>query len=313
MKKNPHKILVTGSNGFVGSELCQGLRATDYACTGSIRDSKKAITGQEHVVVETLDSSTDWRAALAGCDTVIHLAGRAHVLTENVSDPSSIFREINTLGTLNLAEQAAELGISRFIFLSSIAVNGAFTSGLPFTPNDPPFPHSPYAMSKLEAEIGLRKLSKRSNLEVVIIRAPAVYGKNAPGNFRLLAQFIRYGIPLPVGSICNRRSLVSIKNLVSFIVLCIEHQKVENKLFIVSDNEDLSTVEVVKLMGKFVGKKPRIIKFSLILLRFIFKCLGKQKVGQSLMEDLQVDSDLCEELLGWSPPFSPKAFIKSLD
>lgn len=313
MKKNPHKILVTGSNGFVGSELCQGLHSAGYSCLGSIRDSKKAIAGQDYVVVDSLDSGTDWRAALAGCDTVIHLAGRAHILSENVTDSSSVFREINTLGTLNLAEQAAELGISRFIFLSSIGVNGAFTSGQPFTPNDPPFPRSPYAISKLEAEIGLRKISERTNLEVVIIRAPAVYGKNAPGNFRLLAQFIKYGLPLPVGSIYNRRSLVAVKNLVSFIALCIEHQKARNRLFIVSDNEDLSTVEVVKLMGKFVGKKPRIIKFSLILLRFMFKCLGKHKVGESLLEDLQVDSDLCQELLEWSPAFSPRAFIKSLD
>lgn len=313
MRKNLHKILVTGSNGFVGTELCQELRSAGYAYLGSVRNSEKAVAGQEYVVVDSLDSGTDWRVALAGCDTVVHLAGRAHVLNDNVADPSAVFRAINTLGTLNLAEQAAEYGISRFIFLSSIGVNGAVTSGLPFTPNDPPFPHSPYAVSKLEAEIGLRKIGERTNLEVVIIRAPAIYGENAPGNFGLIARFVKYGIPLPVGSICNSRSLVAIKNLVNFITLCIEHQKAANELFLVSDNEDLSTIEVVKLMGKLVGKKPKIVKFSLRLLWFIFKCLGKHKAGESLMADLQLDSDLCWELLEWSPPFSPKVFIKSLD
>jgi len=309
---NRNRILVTGANGFVGKQLCQELRSASYDLLTSVRDSSRAIIGQEHVVVGNLDADAQWGKALEVRDTVIHLAGRAHVLNDNVADPLAAFRLINTLGTLNLAEQAAASGVSRFIFLSSIGVNGAVTSGLPFTFNDSPYPHSPYAVSKLEAEVGLLLIGKRTNMDIVIIRSPAIYGVNAPGNFGLIEKFIRYGIPLPVGSIDNKRSLVAIKNLVNFITLCVEHPKAANELFLVSDNEDLSTLEVVKLMGKLAGKNPKIAKFPLRFLQFIFNIIGKRKVGESLMSDLQLDIDRSLELLGWSPPFNPRVLIESL-
>ena len=312
-EREKNKILVTGSNGFVGEALCRELHASGYDILCSVRDRSRGVAVGNQIVVDSLDSYTQWRQALKGCGTVIHLAGRAHVLNDNVTDPLATFRLINTSGTLNLAEQAAASGVSRFIFLSSIGVNGGETSGLPFNTDDAPYPHSAYAISKLEAEIGLLEIAKRTNLDVVIIRSPAIYGENAPGNFGLIERLIKYGIPLPVGSIDNKRSLVAIKNLVSFITLCIDHQKAANELFFVSDNEDLSTLEIVKLMGVLVGKKPNIIKFPLICLWFIFKVLGKQKAGESLMSNLQLDTDRSRELLGWSPPFSPKQLIKSLD
>ncbi|MDC1322467.1 NAD-dependent epimerase/dehydratase family protein [Pseudomonadales bacterium] len=311
-EREKNKILVTGANGFVGEALSRELHTSGYDILCSVRDRSRTVAVGKQIIVDSLDSHTQWRQALKGCSTVIHLAGRAHVLNDNVTDPLATFRAINTSGTLNLAEQAAASGVSRFIFLSSIGVNGGETAGLPFNTYDAPHPHSAYAISKLEAEIGLLEIAKRTNLDVVIIRSPAIYGKNAPGNFGLIERFIKYGIPLPVGSIDNKRSLVAIKNLVSFITLCIEHQKAANGLFFVSDNEDLSTLEVVKLMGALVGKKPSIIKCPLICLRFIFKVLGKQKAGESLMSNLQLDSDRSGELLGWSPPFSPKKLIKSL-
>ena len=307
------KILVTGSTGFVGKALCHALRCIGYDVLCSVRDSARVLAGQEYIVVESLDSDTDWRQALVGCDTVVHLAGRAHILNDNVVDPLSAFRSINTLGTLNLAEQAAESGVSRFIFLSSIGVNGAVTSGSPFCSSDLPSPHSPYATSKLEAEIGLQLIATRTDMDVVIIRSPAIYGVNAPGNFGLIEKFIKYGIPLPVGSITNKRSLVAIENIVSFITVCIEHQKASNELFLVSDNEDLSTLDVVELMGKLIGKKSKTIKFSLRFLWLIFTVLGKRKVGGSLMLDLQLDTDRSRELLEWTPPFSPRTLIESLD
>jgi nucleoside-diphosphate-sugar epimerase len=308
-----NKILVTGSNGFVGEALCQELHAGGYDLLRSVRDNSLAVGEARYIVVDSLDADTQWRRALEGCTTVIHLAGRAHILNDKVADPLVAFRVVNVSGTLNLAEQAAACGVSRFIFLSSIGVNGSLTSGQPFNPDDTPLPHSPYAVSKLEAETGLLDIAKRTNLDIVIIRSPAIYGINAPGNFGLVEKFIKFGIPLPVGSIHNKRSLVAIKNLVSFITLCIDHEKAANELFFVSDNEDLSTLEVVKLMGKLLGKKPSITKFPLICLWFIFNILGKQKVGESLMKDLQLDIDRSREVLGWSPPFNPKALIERLD
>lgn len=306
VQRKYNKILVTGSNGFVGKALCQTLRNRGDNYLGSVRDKALAITGQDYIVVESLDANTNWRKALDGCDTVVHLAGRAHILNDNIGDPLAAFRRTNMQGTLNLAEQAAECGVSRFIFVSSIGVNGAETSGLPFRPNDSPSPHSPYAVSKLEAEIGLRGIAKRTSLDVVIIRSPAIYGKNAPGNFGLIQKFIKYGIPLPFGSIDNKRSLVAIENVVSFITVCIEHQRAANELFLVSDDDDLSTLEIVELMGKLIGKKPKTVKLPLKLLWCIFTILGKRKAGVSLMSDLQLDVDRSRELLEWSPPFSPR-------
>lgn len=305
-KRKYNKILVTGSNGFVGKALCQTLRNRGDNYVGSVRDRALENKDKNCIIVESLDANTDWREALNGCDTVVHLAARAHILNNNLVDPLSAFRLTNTQGTLNLAEQAVECGVSRFIFLSSIGVNGAVTSGIPFSPNDVPSPNSPYAISKLEAEIGLRRISDHSSLELVIIRSPAIYGKNAPGNFGLIEKFIKYGIPLPFGSIDNKRSLVAIENIVSFIIVCIENQRAKNELFLVSDDEDLSTLEVMELMGKLIGKNPRIIKFPIKLLWCMFTILGKRKAAVSLIKDLQLDIDRSRELLEWSPPFSPR-------
>tara|TARA_Y200000002_G_scaffold382783_1_gene401283 strand:+ start:1110 stop:2036 length:927 start_codon:yes stop_codon:yes gene_type:complete len=301
-----NKILVTGSNGFVGKALCQTLRNRGDNYVGSVRDKAHVKKGQDFIIVESLDKNTDWRKALDGCDTVIHLAARAHILNDNLDDPLAAFRLINTEGTLNLAEQAAECGVSRFIFLSSIGVNGSMTSGIPFSSNDVPYPHSPYAVSKLEAEIGLRAIADRSSLELVIIRSPAIYGKNAPGNFGLIEKFIRLGIPLPFGSINNKRSLVAIENIVSFIIICIENKKAKNELFLVSDDEDLSTLEIIQLMGKLIGKNPRTFRLPVKLLRGMLTILGKRQAAVSLISDLQVDIDHSREVLEWSPPFSPR-------
>ena len=210
------KILVTGSNGFVGAALCESLYLKDYNFVGSIRDKCLATKQHNCISVQTLDSNTDWRDALDHCDTVVHLASRAHILNDSVSDPLAAFRETNTQGTVNLAKQAAECGVTRFIFLSSIGVNGSMTSGEPFIHSDSPSPHSPYAISKLEAEKGLIELGERTGMKVTIIRSPAIYGLNAPGNFGVIEKLIKYGVPLPVASIKNSRSLVSIENMVSF-------------------------------------------------------------------------------------------------
>jgi len=307
------KILVTGSTGFVGTELCHELQHTEYFISNTVRDCSKLIPGLDNIVIPSFSSDTDWSHALEGCDTIIHLAARAHILNDSCTDPLSAFRLTNTSATLNLAEQAAACGVSRFIFLSSIGVNGSKTAEKIFHYNDSPSPHSPYAVSKFEAEIGLREIAERTNLDVVIIRSPGIYGRNAPGNFGLLVKCIRYGLPIPVGSIRNKRSLVSVENIVSFIIACVEHKAAANELFLISDGEDLSTVQLLNVLGKLVGKKPVIFRFSLKFLRFLFMHLGKTKAGESLMENLQLDSKRSRDLLNWTPPFSPKKLIEKFD
>ena len=307
------KILVTGSTGFVGTELCYELKNTEYFISNTVRDCSKLISGLDNIVIPSFSSDTDWSDALEGCDTIIHLAARAHILNDSCTDSLSAFRLTNTSATLNLAEQAARCGVSRFIFLSSIGVNGSKTADKIFHYNDSPSPHSPYAVSKFEAEIGLREIAERTNLDVVIIRSPAIYGRNAPGNFCLLVKCIRYGLPIPVGSIRNKRSLVSVENIVSFIIACVEHKGAANELFLISDGEDLSTIQLLNVLGKLVGKKPVIFRFSLKFLRFLFMLLGKIKAGESLMENLQLDSKRSRDLLNWTPPFSPKTLIEKFD
>jgi nucleoside-diphosphate-sugar epimerase len=301
------KILVTGSNGFVGTRLCEFLYLNDYNFVGSIRDKSLATKEHNCIGVQTMDSKTDWSDAVDQCDIVIHLASRAHILNDSVSDPLAAFRETNTQGTLNLAKQAAESGVNQFIFLSSIGVNGSMTSGEPFIHSDCPSPHSPYAISKLEAEKGLMELAGRTDMKVTIIRSPAIYGLNAPGNFGVIEKLIKYGVPLPVASIKNSRSLVSIDNMISFIMRCIDHPKAANEMFFVSDDDDLSTLEAVNLMGKLIGKNARVMRFPPKLLWFFLNILGRRKTAVSLMLDLQINIDRSRLVLEWSPPFSPRS------
>lgn len=300
------KILVTGSNGFVGTALCESLYAKDYNFVGSMRDKSLATKQYNCISVQTLDSNTDWRDALDDCNTVVHLASRVHILNDSASDPLAAFRETNTQGTVNLARQAAECGVTQFIFLSSIGVNGSMTSGEPFIHSDLPSPHSPYAVSKLEAEKGLIELGKQTGMKITIIRSPAIYGLNAPGNFGVIEKLITYGVPLPVASIKNSRSLVSIKNMVNFITLCIDHPKAANEMFFVSDDYDLSTLEIINLMGKLIGKKPRVMRFPPKLLWFLLSIIRKRKTAMSLMLDLQMNIDRSRLVLEWTPPFSPR-------
>jgi nucleoside-diphosphate-sugar epimerase len=305
------KVLVTGSTGFIGRALCEHLFDKGYSVVGSARNAGKMTGSHQYVFIETLDASTDWSEALQDCSVVIHLAGRAHILNEKHQNVHEIHRKNNTAATLNLAKQAAKLGVSRFIFLSTIGINGISTNGVAFNPKDITSPHSPYANSKLKAEIGLKSICQSSKMEAVVIRSPAVYGIGAPGNFGLIEKFIRYNIPLPFGSLKNYRSLISLENLVILLQICIEHQNAANQLFLVCDNEDISTPDIIRMMSKIIGKNPIIFKFPLKLLWIIFILMGKKRAGSSLILDLQVDNTLARENLGWKP-MSQKDFIFSM-
>ena len=253
-------------------------------------------------VVEDIASHTDWLLPLQGCETVIHLAARVHVLTDRAVEPLEAFRSVNVQGTLNLARQAAASGIRRFVFVSSIGVNGVETYDVPFSENTIPAPHSPYALSKYEAEAELMKLASKTGIEVVVVRPPLVYGPNAPGNFGTLMRWLLRGVPLPLGAIGNQRSYVSLANLVDLIVTCAGHPAAANQLFLVSDGEDLSTTGLLRRLAQALGKPARLVPVPVEVLKFAASVVGKPELAQRLCGNLQVDISKARSLLGWKPP-----------
>lgn len=299
------EILLTGGSGFLGRALLKHPSFHQALVAGRTSPGQ----GVRFSPI-SLDSRSDYTHILSEIDIVVHVAARAHVMDEMSSNPIQKYRNINTLATLNLAKQAANNGIKRFIFISSIKVLGEQTKpGRPFTFDDPLDPQDPYAVSKAEAEIGLQQLAKKSNMEVVIIRPPLVYGKGVKGNFAKLLKLTPLQIPLPLGSIKNRRSLVGLENLVDLICICLEHQKAKNETFLVSDDHDMSTPDLLALISRSGGYKSRLFKFSTSLLMALFSCIGKSVIYERLCGSMQVDITHTKNQLSWSPPFTPEDCI----
>jgi nucleoside-diphosphate-sugar epimerase len=301
------KVLITGVNGFIGKTLSDELVIKGFNVNGTVRsvmsvDFPGAIT---KFVIKDIDSKTDWQNALEGVDMVIHLAARVHVMKDTAIDALSEFRRVNVEGTLNLARQAVEAGVQRFIFISSIKVNGEGSIlGQPYTPEDQPAPVDPYGISKREAEDGLRQLASETGMEVVIIRPPLVYGPGVKANFQSMMRWLDKGIPLPLGAIHNRRSLVSLDNLIDLIVTCIHHPAAANQIFIAGDGEDLSTTELLQRMAAGLGKKAWLIPVPSFILEWGARLVGKQAITQKLCGSLQVDISKARDLLDWKPPVS---------
>lgn len=306
------RVLVTGGQGFVGKALTDGALLNGFAVRVSSR--QKLISAEaclEYRRVGDLGPVTDWLDALEDVATVVHCAARAHVMKDIASDPLAIFRTINVAGTLNLARQAFESGVKRFVFISSIGVNGSQTvPGKPFSETDQPNPHNAYALSKWEAEQGLMHIADETGLEVVIIRPPLVYGPNAPGNFGSLMRAVQRGWPLPLGAIHNQRSLVALDNLVDFIITCIDHPQAANQTFLVSDGQDLSTAELVRGMAQAAGVPARLLPVPVWALQAGAALLGKGDAVQRLCGNLQVDISKARRLLGWVPPVSVKEGLR---
>lgn len=247
-------------------------------------------------------ASTNCSEAVENIDVLIHAAARVHVMMKNTVDPLAEFRKINTEGTLNLARQAAEQGVRRFIFISSVKVNGETTSiGKPFGPTDNDIPTDPYGLSKYEAEQGLLRIADETGMEIVIIRPPLVYGPNVKVNFASMMRWVSKGIPLPLGAIENKRSLVALENLSDFIIHCIDHPKAANEVFLISDGEDVSTTELLKKVAKAFGKKAKLLPIPVSFMTFAATLIGKKAVATRLFGSLQVDSAKARELLGWKP------------
>jgi nucleoside-diphosphate-sugar epimerase len=302
VEKQKYKILVTGANGFVGSALCDRLNAEGYNLRCAVRTPSP---DENSIAVGDIGPDTQWDEALHEVDSVIHTAARAHIMKDEVPDPLAEYRKINVDGTLNLARQAAQAGVKRFIFISSIKVNGEQTPlGEPFTPEDTPAPEDPYGISKHEAEQGLQQLAQETGMDVVIIRPPLVYGPGVKGNFASMVRLVEKGIPLPLGAIHNKRSLVALDNLVDLIVTCIDHPAAANQIFLAGDGEDVSTTELLRGVAKAMGKPARLIPVPASILTLGATLLGKKAVAQRLLGSLQVDISKAREVLGWEPVVS---------
>jgi len=297
------KILLTGSTGFIGKALVTELKQQNFDMSIAVRQKTNLFSDEvKQFVVGDFGSNPDFSASLSGIDCVIHLAGRSHVIDKAKASVLDEFRKINTKLTLNLAKQAVTAKVTRFVFLSSILVNGN-QSNKPFLENDTPNPKESYAISKYEAEQGLLKLAKNSGLEVVIIRPPLVYGNNAPGNFGRLIQWAsaKFILPLPLGAVNNSRSLIAIDNLVSFIITCALHPKSTNEIFLISDDENLSTTQLLKKIAKAFNKKALLLPAPVSWMVFVARLLGKEADAVRLFSSLVVDSSKARDLLDWHP------------
>jgi len=299
-------LLVTGANGFVGHELCAELIRGQYSVRAMVRDESSAkVPGCVDIQIAGIRPKTNWATALQDVDVVVHLAARVHVMRDTEADPLTAFRAVNVDGTLNLASQAAAAGVKRFVFISSVKVNGELTQpGGAFTEIDAPNPQDPYGQSKHEAEQGLCQLAADTGMEVVIIRPPLVYGPGVKANFAALMRAVQRGWPLPLGAVHNQRSLVALGNLVDFIITCVTHPQAADQTFLVSDGQDLSTTELVRGMARAAGVPARFLPVPVWALQAGAALLGKGDAVQRLCGNLQVDISKARSLLGWVPPVS---------
>ena len=307
------RILITGGTGFVATALAAQLKASGvFFVEVTVRSkSRHPDTGLTVHEVPAINAASDWTGLLSGVDCVIHTAGQAHILKPKVASLDS-FRAVNTEGTLNLGKQAADAGVRRFIYISSIGVNGNQTSQMPFDEKCRPAPHADYAISKHEAEQGLIEISRNSSMELVIIRPPLVYAAHAPGNFQRLLRIVYSQAPLPFGSINNARSMIALENLVDFISHCINHPNAANELFLAADSTNVSISEIVRYLSTGMEKRSLLVPVPEFVLKAGAYLLGKKNLYIQLCGSLSIDTSKSRVLLGWTPPLSPEeALIKT--
>ncbi|PDT74082.1 SDR family oxidoreductase [Bradyrhizobium sp. C9] len=294
-------ILITGATGFVGLPLLGALGLRGYRTIPVVR---RSVGLSDEMLVPEISAQTDFQGALSGCNTVVHLAARVHVMRDQIADPLSEFRRVNVEGTLNLARQAVAAGVRRFVFVSSIKVNGESGSQ---REDATPAPKDPYGISKMEAEQGLMTIARETTMEVVIIRPPLVYGPGVKGNFATMVKWVQKGIPLPLGAVNNRRSLLALDNLIDFIALCVDRDRSPrgaNEVFLISDGDDVSTADLLRRVAKAYDVKARLMPIPAGWLKLVAHMAGKTEAADRLLGSLVVDSVKARELLGWQPVVS---------
>ena len=298
-------VLVTGANGFVGAAVCRRLLAQGHTVIGAVRRADaELLPGVQRRLVESLGPDTRWGEALTGIDAVVHLAARVHVMADTAADPLTEFRHANTEGTLHLARESARLGVQRLVFMSSIKVNGEATApGQPFNADDPAAPVDPYGQSKAEAETGLREITRATGLTIAILRPPLVYGPGVGGNMRTLLNAVRRGLPLPLGAIDNRRSLIHVDNLADATACVLDRQAAGRcDTYLLADGEDVSTADLIRRVARAMRRPARLIPVPVALLRLLGLGTGRSGAIDRLTGSLQVDASAIRDSLGWAPP-----------
>jgi nucleoside-diphosphate-sugar epimerase len=299
------KFIVTGANGFVGKPLCAELLLRGQSVCAAVRSANSLIQKGDATIVGSIDGETNWRDALRDIDVVIHLAARVHVMKDDAADPLSEFLKVNLHGTENLARQAVQAGVKRFVYVSSIKVNGESTTGSqPFSESNQPNPQDPYGISKWRAEEALRRIEQETGLEVVIVRPPLVYGAVVKGNFISLMAAIDKGIPLPLAGANNLRSLLYVGNLVDALIACATHPAAAGQTYLLSDGEDVSTAMLVEKIAAALERKSRSFFFPPSVLRAAAAILGRSTQADRLFGSLQVNNQKIRNELGWCPPFT---------
>ncbi len=299
------QTLITGSTGFVGRALIKSLNQKGISSLCVIRDNKYINDFERTFEISDLSDNNNWSPILTDIDVIIHCAARVHVMNDKASNPLEEFRNVNTRATLNLAKQASNSGVKRFVFISSIKVGGEISQvGNPLTEDSEYVPSDPFGLSKYEAEKQLLELAERSEMEVVIIRPTLIYGPGVKANFETMMKWASKPIPLPFGAINNKRSLVSIDNLISFIEVCLTHPNAKNEIFYVNDGNDLSTSELLRKLYKSFTNKTPLIPIPMNLINLLFKLIGKSNYSSRLLCSLQVDISKAKILLNWTPPYS---------
>ncbi len=304
------KILITGANGFVGTPLSKYLISAGHQVVGVIRshDTLKIVNPNFQLkAIGDIDEVTDWKDCFSGVECLVHLANRAHVMNEQSINPLALYRKVNTAGTLHLARQAARAGVKRFIFISSIKVNGESSiPGQTLTSSDQYIPVDPYGLSKYEAELGLKLIAEQTGIEVVVIRPPLIYGPGVKANFLKMMRWVEKGIPLPLGAIQNQRSMLGLDNLINFIELCLTHPDATGQTFLVSDDHDVSTTELLKEIATAMHRPSRLLSIPQFLIEMLLILSGQRHISERLCGSLQLDISFAKTCLSWKPPHTFK-------
>lgn len=304
-------ILVTGAGGFIGQGLCRRLHSANWQVVAGVRRPIKALDPfcARQTRLEMAEPEK-FASALADCRAVIHLAARVHVMRDDAAAPLAAFRSVNVNATLNLAREAANQGVKRFVFVSSAKVNGEASADMPFSPFDKPAPNDAYAISKWEAEQGLHRIARETELEMVIVRAPLVYGPGVRANFLRLMRLVHAGWPLPLGAIQNSRSMVAVDNLTDLLAICAEHPAAAGRTFMAADGTDVNTAELARLLADAMGRKVVLPPVPPAVLAGIARLTGRWEIAERLLTSLQVDISHTREALGWQPPVEMRQAIR---